>query len=804
MTTLGEGLRRLGLLLTALAGVAVFLHVMNGHYAIERWLFWIYAEIWLCVLAFGAACLCGGDLVVTGLLGWTAPPRERLLVSFAVGVLVFQAGVFVVGLFHGLGAAFFIVWPLALIATRGVPLVRLVLRLHRLTAPPQLTWPGGLALLFGLGGLCLVYVNILTPANVAFDARWYHLALAEHYAAAGAITRFPEGWFNGSLPHLASLLYTWAFLIPNGGLFARVELAAHVELVVFIASLGGVSLLARWCAALGGVRVQHAWAAVFLFPGILLYDSSLSGAADHVLAFWAPFIFLLLRRTLRDWDARSAILLGALVAGALLTKYQAAYLCAGPGLALLWRAGRTWWRKGPAGTAASHAPLARLRAALLPLGACGAAILVATTPLWLRNWIWYGDPVYPMLPHLFSPRPWVPGTDPDRFLQLTSWTPQGTFLEKLGETLLATVEFSFKPHDWWNLHADLPVFGSLFTLGLPLLLFVAPRRRLLGLAAATWLGLGVWYWTYHQDRYLQALVPWMAAFLAAILAVTWRRGWPGRLAVAVLVVAQVIWGGDIFAIPTHAMIGEAPAKMTLDLISAGYRADWPAQREAHQDLEAVGRVLPPRSKVLVHERLVHLGLEAMSVADSPGTQGGISYRTLGSPRRVHELLRSFGVTHVLWRPGFSIGWQTVADDLVFFDFAEHVLERPQELVGLTLASLPAAPPPPVAEPRLVRVLACDSARTVALRNVDAALVAGRVVPESPAAATRPPDFVVVQTGCPSGVAIPAASRARYKLAATRAPYELWITAAPPAAAPPAAATTPTPPPPPPAAPTSGG
>jgi hypothetical protein len=479
-------------------------------------------------------------------------------------------------------------------------------------------------------------------------------------------------------------------------------------------------------------------------------------------------------------------LLGLLVAGAVLTKYQAAYLCAAPGLALLWQAGRVVGgaRVGAeAGMGAGTIPGrlsrslgARLVAAGLPLGACGAALLVATTPLWLRNWLWYGDPVYPMLPRVFSPRPWVPGTDPDRFLQLSSWTPQGTFAEKIKETLLATVQFSFKPHDWWNLHADLPVFGSLFTLGLPVLLFLAPRRRLLALGASTWLGLCVWYWTYHQDRYLQALVPWMAAFLAALLAMTWRRGLAGRLAVVALVAVQVIWGGDIFAIPTHAMIGQQPAKLTLDLISAGYRADWAAQRESHQDLVPVGRVLPPNSKVLVHERLVHLGLEAMSVADAPGTQGGISYRTLDNPRRVHDLLRSFGVTHLLWRPDATLGWQTVADDLVFFDFVAHHVDKVADLAGLTLATLPAAPPPAVTEPRLVRVLTCDFAATVPLRAVDAVLAGARALP--PVAADRTPEFFVIQPGCPSGVGMPPESRSRYRLAATRPPYELWISAAP--------------------------
>jgi hypothetical protein len=49
-----DGLRRLGgrgrwgrwgALLVALAGVAVFLRVMNEPYPVEKWLFWIYAEL---------------------------------------------------------------------------------------------------------------------------------------------------------------------------------------------------------------------------------------------------------------------------------------------------------------------------------------------------------------------------------------------------------------------------------------------------------------------------------------------------------------------------------------------------------------------------------------------------------------------------------------------------------------------------------------------------------------------------------------------------------------------------------------
>ncbi len=766
----GEGARRnlgrlghLGLLLVGVAGVVLFLRTVHAHYPIPKWLFWIYAEVWLCTLACGAACLASGDLIVTGVLRWTAPLRERLLVSFAVGVFIFALGIFIVGLFHGLGAIFFVAWPLGLIAVGAVPLVRTIRRAARLLPHARRvaalpSWFGGVAMVFGLAGVALLYVNILTPGNLAFDSRWYHLAISEHYAAAGAVTRFPEGWFCGTYPHLASLLYTWAMLNPHGDLFTKIELAAHVEFLLFVVTLSGVGMLARWCVARGDVRIRNGWAALFLFPGILLYDSSLSVAADHVLAFWAPPLFLLLRRTVVRWNRSSAFLLGLIMAGAVLTKYQALYLLAVPVVAMCAvsiRAMRKAKGRGRVG----------FFSATEPLVVTGVAALALTTPLWLKNWIWYRDPVYPMLAKFFQATPWVPEADPDKLLQIANWTPQGPLLDRLSETLKAMFTFSFIPHDWWNLHGSVPVFGSLFTLSLPLLLFVKPRSRVLALASATLVGVGIWFWTYHQDRYLQVLLPWMAAVSVAVLAMAWRVGWTGRIAVAALVSAQVVWGGDVYTFPTHAMMGTQPAKGALDLVSSGFRKDW-AAREGNMDLTAVAPLLPKGSKALLHERGTHLGLGAMSVADIPGTQAGISYAGLGSPRRVYDRLHRFRVTHVLWARS-TIKAGTNLDDLVFFEFAENYTVRQVEVAGYVLGEMPSTPPPAVAEPRLVRAHICGSAKTVTVDQLDAALAGAPVVTSEN---SGPPAFQVVQTGCPT----PSPDiQAPYRLLLTRDNYQMW-------------------------------
>src|SRR4029077_10091687 len=138
-----------------------------------------------------------------------------------------------------LGRVFFFALPLGLIAAGARPSFRYARRAvrHLRGAWRRSARPGPWGVFvhaFGILGLLLVYVAVLTPNNAAFDSRWQHLAIAEHYAAVGAVQKFSEGWYIGAQPRLASFLYTWAFLLPPGRLADRIELAAHVELTVFV------------------------------------------------------------------------------------------------------------------------------------------------------------------------------------------------------------------------------------------------------------------------------------------------------------------------------------------------------------------------------------------------------------------------------------------------------------------------------------------------------------------------------------------------------------------------------------------
>ncbi len=56
---------------------------------------------------------------------------------------------------------------------------------------------------FGAVALVFLYVPTLLPENTAYDTRWYHLGLAEHYVAARGIERLPDpsADLRGQLDH---------------------------------------------------------------------------------------------------------------------------------------------------------------------------------------------------------------------------------------------------------------------------------------------------------------------------------------------------------------------------------------------------------------------------------------------------------------------------------------------------------------------------------------------------------------------------------------------------------------------------
>ncbi|MCA9620693.1 MAG: hypothetical protein KC731_16835, partial [Myxococcales bacterium] len=550
--------------------------------------------------------------------------------------------------------------------------------------------------------------------------------------------------------------YTWAFLAPWADAFTRIELAAHIEWVMFLWTLASLPSLVRWMAP--GVNARLSWAAIFLFPGILIYDSGLSIAADHVCAFFAVPIVLALRRAFRELDPKECVLLGFGMSGALLTKYQGMMLCAGPGLVVVARA--LWL-----GIARARGRIRHLGFVYGPLTLLGVGV-VLTAPHWAKNWAWYGDPLFPFLIGKLDP-----GRYPKEAYELfdnwfaahtAQWKPKGTLTEKLLELLGASANFSLAPHDWPKFHGSRPVFGSLYTLLIPALFALRARGRTFLVVLFSQLAIAVWFWTLHQDRYLQNFLPWMAAVVAVALLLAFRAHWLARVGVGALVAVQLLYGADVYFIPSHAMLHELPIEDVADL----FQKHTKSKTHDRDDLLTgaffqIGRVLPPDAKVVLHETNPRLGLFRSAINDFAPWQWGLRYVDYESPAALHDTLRAWGVTHIAWQPKKSRAYDSLGSDLRFFQLVTRHLGPPKKLGGWQVAPLPEEPKPTKLND-VVAYLGCNGVYQKGLHELQDLRVIGQKPPAQyrnlPAfeplekgkadALLAKADFVITHSGCP--------------------------------------------------------
>ncbi|HPY20997.1 MAG TPA: hypothetical protein PLM08_25115, partial [Polyangiaceae bacterium] len=685
-------IRSVALGLAILASVVLIGVRVHAHYPVQEWLFWRYLSYWGWMALLSVSCSSVGHRVMSWIFPRRLPLGEHLVLSFALGVFVFFVGMFLLGVSGALGGISALVLPLLLLASGAFPLGRSVLRVirhlraWRARPRPSLSLWRYPILALGLLSIAALYFVLISPANISYDARWYHLSIAEHYAAYGGIDRFDEGWFQGTNPHLGSWLYTWAFTLPGTRLFDRAMLCAHLEFLLFLWTLASVSPLVR--RLLHGVRSPLAWVAMFLFPGLFLYDSNLSVGADHVGAFWAIPIYLAVMRAWSKPSPSRLSLAAIFVSGALLSKYTVIILAVGPILALI---ARTLW-VGTAALLRKSKDVAK--DAWLGIGAFALTGLVATAPHWLKNWLWHGDPVYPILYRHLAPRPWT--DDSAMFYSIgiegRLISPDGSVIDRIWQTIKIVFTFSFVPHNWPRFHGEVPVFGFLFTVSTCLLLFLRRSQRTWGLVFITWIGLATWASIHARDRYLQSILPWMVVVTAVVLVRIWKSHWSMRALLGLLVGLQLVWGGDVYFFRTHAMIHDSPVKAAVDFLATGFEKKYDERLKIFGAMEKIADHIPKKAKVLMHEEHLTLGLQRRRVNDWQGYQGGLAYGLMTDPKELHEQLVTWGVTHVVWKDAKSAAVDSVGGDLLFFDWVlRHTQDRQVE-GGYRIAMLPTEAP----------------------------------------------------------------------------------------------------------------
>jgi hypothetical protein len=682
-------------LVIGLAGTGLYLGVLNRVYPVDTWLFWSMAKVWGWVLSFSLACLCMGQLILERVLRLELDPLESALQSMAVGVVAFVMSMYLGGALGLFGPVFAVLLPLAFTAAGARSFLRLLARLAAERAAAKATGPfGALVSAAGVGCVAMVYLQLLTPDSLNYDSTWSHLVIAQDYARNGRIVPFP-GNYNMGVPHLASIIHTWGWTVPGLGHPAlRWMMALHNEFGLFVWTLVGVQAGVRRLTGEPGARAV--WAGFFLFPIIFVYDNNLGGAADHIAAFFAVPILLAALGLWETFTPKRAALLAISAAGGLLTKYQMAYLFVPLALLLGVRWALLAFRSRRGKPLSGDAALGWRELKLSPLALCAVgALLVA--PHFVKNLIFYNNPVYPLATELFTGSwPTVPGgAKLIRYIFTDdNWRPKGTTLERLWHAAKLFFRFSFEPH--YSFTRNVPAMGSLFTLLLPLLLVLTRARRIWFAAALASGAIFIWAYTYNVDRNLQIFLPLMACVAVALILRAWRLGWLARAGLVPLVLLQVVWGSDALFYSGHDRLESA-----VNLIRAGFEGNAKGRFDGYRaTFLALKAAIPERARVLLHASHVSLGIDREIIQDWAGFQGFISYDDLETPRELYDYYLARGITHILFEPG-ARGAPSKQEEILFHGLVTSYAEKVGDYGHFRLLRMPEKPPPTEAPYRVV-------------------------------------------------------------------------------------------------------
>ncbi|MEY4581755.1 MAG: hypothetical protein RL701_6458 [Pseudomonadota bacterium] len=648
---------------------------------ISGWLFSKLSVIWGYELFLSIACASFGLRFVEQVCGLRALPfLEKLAFALPCGLVAFVVGMYLGGFLGWYGPRFATLMPLTLLLSGLVGRrMRVVMWLR---AARHQTPPSALSVIaagFGTFGIGLVYLGLLTPDAVNYDAGWNHLVIAQDYARAGRITPLIGDWVK-NVPHLGSIVNTWAFLVPGlNEAPLRWMQALHNEFTTFLWSLIAVGAAVRFLAERQGVR--SGWAALFLFPSILVYDGNMGAAADHYLALFSVPVLLAGLRFLDALTWRRGLLLGWLAGGALLTKLHAVYLLIPLTMLASVRIAELAFARARAGDPSDT----RLRHALVAalVGALMASALLALH--FGKNAVFYKNPFYPMAQGTFPSEP----TLPDAQLQMDylfgdwHWHPPHELSDRLLAGLKLMYSFSFHPH--YVFVSSEPTFGSLFTLLIPMIFFIGRARRL-SLAIIVTLGaVFTWSMTFWVDRSLQTFMPALAAVTGALIARTWELGILARLPLIALVGLQVVWAGDYYFSGTDRIAG------SIALIRSGFDGRSEDRfGQYRRDYRDLGASLPKNALVMLHNNHIMLGIDRPVLLDWAGYQAVFDYRNYKSPRDLHDRLLKLGVTHVVFLPGARTA-PTKQEEVIFGAYAKMNANTTTNFGGLRVFPVAKAP-----------------------------------------------------------------------------------------------------------------
>ncbi|CAA6604984.1 conserved membrane hypothetical protein [Rhodospirillaceae bacterium LM-1] len=409
---------------------------------------------------------------------------ERALTGFMIGMLILSQSISFIGRIRldsfsmiALGAALFLC---AVPGLRAAPWADL--RKGLLSGSPWLT---GLLVLVCLSSL----LQGLAPTN-DYDSLNYHMAVPKADIERGYIA--PD-WGSG-MPHVL-----FPALIGNLSRFALAivgeQAAQPMAGLAGLAATIGTGLLGFRM----GLSRNGACLAALLFAAVRAVVWEMGTVeVDLPLAASSAAALIVLLATRPHPSIRSAVMLGVMLGIGFNTKYHGGVIAIVIGLIFIYE-------------------LARWRTSFLSIVASGAASLAVFTPQMVFNWLYTGNPIFPMLNRLF--------------------VPQGVYFFSSTHAIYGTgrefLDFLAAP---WTLSAMPMQFFDGMVLGAPYFLALMPAA-LLGKPQYNSKGhifffflayFSIWFFALSQQvRFLLPVLP-AAAVLAAMGAIALWTAFDGK------------------------------------------------------------------------------------------------------------------------------------------------------------------------------------------------------------------------------------------------------------------------------------
>jgi len=440
------------------------------------------------------------------------------------------------------------------------------------------------------------------------DALHYHFAAAQWVLSSG----FHPNFFS-----------TNSFLTGQGHLLILAGLALGSEKFALgllylggvLAALAGACLARRWMPETGAWMVALA----FVLTPVVFWQMSTAGTPDLWMAFFAVLTVLQIARAVETQEWKSAALAGVFAGTVAGSKYTGCVIAASAGLALLVQS-RSW-------------------KAIAVF--CAGAVNAGVWPYY-RNWLWTGDPVFPLLMRKLQP-------------ENVNAQAMATFLADTGANLhqstIAFVRYPvFAAIDAGNLGLW-QFLGPVCLCFAPLVIFAVRRTALWRTVLLVWVlsaaGIGM------TSGILRFALPVYPLALAAVMAGVWaipRRGWGALRGMATLTLAvflTVSAAGLVFY-QRHALAAAA-GLMTRDAYLEKVAPDFGKVRFVNEALR--GR--EGEGKALVFFRHVY-GLKVQAAYGNPEASWGVDPRQLKSDSAWGELFQREGIRWVVKSPEYPV------------------------------------------------------------------------------------------------------------------------------------------------------